>query len=164
MKALSLWQIYATLIDIDAKRYETRSWSTDYRGPLVIHAAKSLEGIRDFKIEFDQIYMWGKRLDSYPLVKYALPAIRSSGRFPSPFKLEMLPLGCALCVVDLVDCIPTEKIRNSLTEQERAFGNYNDDRFAWKLANVRSFREPSPMKGAQGLFNCTISTRYLVYR
>lgn len=40
MKALSLTQPWATLVAIGAKRLETRSWSTTYRGPLAIHAAK----------------------------------------------------------------------------------------------------------------------------
>jgi len=33
MKCLSIIQPYATLIAIGAKRIETRSWSTPYRGP-----------------------------------------------------------------------------------------------------------------------------------
>jgi hypothetical protein len=39
MKALTIWQPWATLIAAGVKRIETRSWSTDYRGPLAIHAA-----------------------------------------------------------------------------------------------------------------------------
>lgn len=42
MKALTLTQPWATLVAIGLKRIETRSWSTPYRGPLAIHAAKSL--------------------------------------------------------------------------------------------------------------------------
>jgi hypothetical protein len=41
MKALSLWQPWATLIALKKKQIETRSWRTTYRGPLAIHAAKS---------------------------------------------------------------------------------------------------------------------------
>lgn len=36
LKALTLWQPWATLIAIGAKRIETRGWATSYRGPLVI--------------------------------------------------------------------------------------------------------------------------------
>lgn len=39
MKALTLWQPWASLVALGAKRIETRSWSTTYRGPLAIHAA-----------------------------------------------------------------------------------------------------------------------------
>src|SRR3972149_12240119 len=40
MKAISLWQPWASLIAVGAKKYETRSWDTPYRGPLVICASK----------------------------------------------------------------------------------------------------------------------------
>jgi hypothetical protein len=40
MKAITIWQPWASLIAIGAKQYETRSWETKYRGPIAIHAAK----------------------------------------------------------------------------------------------------------------------------
>lgn len=40
MKAISLWQPWASAIPMGLKRFETRKWSTKYRGPLAIHAAK----------------------------------------------------------------------------------------------------------------------------
>jgi len=40
MKAITLWQPWATLVALGYKEIETRSWPTSYRGPLAIHAAK----------------------------------------------------------------------------------------------------------------------------
>jgi hypothetical protein len=40
MKAISLWQTWATPVAIGAKRFETRDWSTKHRGPIAIYAAK----------------------------------------------------------------------------------------------------------------------------
>jgi len=40
IRILSLWQPWASAIAHGAKRYETRSWATDYRGWIAIHAAK----------------------------------------------------------------------------------------------------------------------------
>jgi len=40
MKAISLWQPWASAIALGLKRCETRHWSTSVRGPLLIHAAK----------------------------------------------------------------------------------------------------------------------------
>lgn len=40
MKALTIWQPWASLLACGAKQYETRSWATYYRGPIAIHAAK----------------------------------------------------------------------------------------------------------------------------
>lgn len=40
MKAISLWQPWASLVAVGAKKIETRSWATKYRGSLAIHATK----------------------------------------------------------------------------------------------------------------------------
>lgn len=128
-RAISLWQPWATLVAIGAKQYETRHWQTRYRGDLVIHAAKK----RDRE------------------VLSALENLRPvMVRMPSPMK--PMVFGAALCVVRLVDCIPTEIIRESLTPQERAFGNYTSGRFAWRLENVRVFPQPIPYRGQQGMW------------
>jgi hypothetical protein len=42
MKALSIIQPWATLLAMGAKKIETRSYRTPYRGPLLIHASKTL--------------------------------------------------------------------------------------------------------------------------
>ena len=42
-RAISLIQPWATLIVAGLKRYETRSWSTPYRGRILIHASKKLD-------------------------------------------------------------------------------------------------------------------------
>lgn len=39
MKALTIWQPWASLLVSGQKKYETRSWATAYRGPIAIHAA-----------------------------------------------------------------------------------------------------------------------------
>lgn len=43
MKALSLKQPYASFIAIGKKTIETRTWSTNYRGKLLIAASKSMD-------------------------------------------------------------------------------------------------------------------------
>lgn len=137
MKALSLWQPWATLMAIGAKTAETRSWSTRYRGPLAILSAK--------RFAQDQ-----RALCMEPPFSTALTdaGIR---------KLRDLPLGAILCVVDLYDVVPTQ---GTLFEEpgkwppypEVAFGNYGVGRFAWKTRGLRRVREPIPYKGRQGLF------------
>jgi hypothetical protein len=53
MKALSLWQPWASLIFDGRKTIETRHWEMLYRGPLAIHAALRVEkeACRDFGYE-----------------------------------------------------------------------------------------------------------------
>lgn len=130
MKALSLWQPWASLIAIGAKRYETRSWGTRYRGPLLICAAKTWNA--DCKFARRHI----------PEIAKALRDVQ-------------LPFGVAVCIVDLVGCfgmdefLPVE-IQLDI-EGQRPFGDFSPGRFAWKLENVRKV-PPFEVKGKQGLF------------
>ena len=43
MKALTIKEPWATLIISGYKKYEFRSWKTNYRGKILIHAGKTLE-------------------------------------------------------------------------------------------------------------------------
>ena len=40
VKAITIWQPWASLVAVGAKTMETRSWPTKYRGPIAIHAAQ----------------------------------------------------------------------------------------------------------------------------
>jgi activating signal cointegrator 1 len=42
MRAISLWQPWASAIPMGLKMFETRGWKTNYRGPLIVHAAKRM--------------------------------------------------------------------------------------------------------------------------
>ena len=59
MRALSIRQPWAWLIVHGPKDVENRTWSTDYRGPLLIHAGKTFE--RDawewLRREYPEIYL-----------------------------------------------------------------------------------------------------------
>ena len=132
MKALSLWQPWASFMDLGYKTNETRSWATNYRGPLIIHAAKNITAVKDA----DDILEEG--------------GIDMSKR--SVVAGTQWPRGVILCVVDLIDCVPTEKIRDGLTQLERAMGDYSDGRFAWMTKHVRRIKPAIPYRGMQGLF------------
>lgn len=135
MKAISLWQPWATLIAIGAKQIETRSWATSYRGPIAIHAAKRkvkrelIELARD--IDFQAAF---GTANLYPL-------------------LNDLPLGAIVAVAELVACVPVEKLSPKTgLGGEFWFGNYAPGRFGWMLSNVRAL-QAIPYRGEQGLFN-----------
>jgi hypothetical protein len=49
MRALSVRQPWAWAICVGLKRVENRTWTTDYRGPVAIHAAAADSGLRDFR-------------------------------------------------------------------------------------------------------------------
>jgi len=145
VKALTLKQPWASLILSGAKRVETRSWSTAYRGPLIITASKALS-----KADHNLCYTEPFRA-----------ALALAGFVPHPGGTkgqhmqakERLPLGCALCVVDLVACLPTQDLKPFLLARELAFGDYTAGRWAW-IFTGRVWRIPNEpkVKGALSLW------------
>jgi len=156
MKAISLWQPYGTLIAIEAKHYETRSWSTSYRGPILIHAAKNNNGCLALESAIYRLRPSDqKEIHSYVPGTFFYCAIKALYDFhkkPYGAFIPKLPLGAALCIADLVEVVPTEAIVGQLSQQERAFGDYSHGRYAWKFSNITRLNSPMPMKGGQRLF------------
>ncbi len=152
MKAITLTQPWASLVALGAKRIETRSWQTSYRGELAIHAGAGLGpvGGRRGLVELCR---------TKPFIPF-LPQVGWNGA-------DALPRGVVVAVVELVDCVEmVEEVRHSaffgwvsergvwqLTDQERAFGDYSPGRYGWLMANVRPLREPVPCRGALGLWD-----------
>jgi activating signal cointegrator 1 len=146
MKGLTLTQPWATLIALGAKRIETRSWQTSYRGELAIHAGK---GLGEFGSEAE---LWIRCLTD------PFRAVLTAGGYANP---GQLPRGKIVAVVDLGDCVPTvgdghiecRGLPDRVSAQERAFGNYARGRFGWLLDALKTLPEPVPCRGAQGLWN-----------
>jgi hypothetical protein len=67
-----------------------------------------------------------------------------------------LPLGCLIAVVTVADCVPVEELWSTLSEQERAFGNYKPGRFGVILERVERLPEPIPFSGQQGFFPVSV--------
>lgn len=151
MRALTLWQPYASLIAIGAKTIETRGWATDYRGPLAIHAAAREPRREEVTEEIAAAFGW----DCPPL--YA--------------QVDALPLGAVVATCTLVTCyrvnsVEAERIadgeevllqlargeRVPVTRNEAAFGNFGPYRIAWVLSNVKALPSPVLAKGGQGLW------------
>lgn len=155
MKTLSLTQPWATLVAIGAKRIETRSWRTNYRGRIAIHAAKGFP-------------KWARDVC---LTQPFDPVLRAAGfwrrAMPGEEWKDILPLGAVIATCDLVRIVPTRALTSrelrwdspierrysyELTEDEEAFGDYSEGRYAWLLDNVESLAEPIPARGALGLW------------
>lgn len=135
MRIITLWEPWATLMARGDKRIETRSWSTRYRGPMAIHAAKG--GLGDFEM---------------------------SGLLEEPFFKEAMTTaimnpGHILAVVNLVDCVEVSRLerlgRSLFTLKEKAFGNYAEGRFGWITGDLFRLDYPIIHKGGQGLRNAS---------
>lgn len=148
MKALTLTQPWASLVAVGAKRIETRSWSTSYRGPLLIHAARGFPQEAKRFCESRIVC----RVMGWPECPEALTQewLDDNAR-----RIKALPLGRIIATVQMVHCLETGLIQTSVlpfTEQERAFGNYAHGRFGFLLEDAIPLAEPIPAKGALGLW------------
>jgi hypothetical protein len=152
LKGISLWQPWASLIAVGAKRIETRSWQIGYRGLLAIHATKTFEFSGSATYYDPQVG---------PLMREALAPL-----YPDYSKL---PLGAIVAVAQLVDCMPTRNVCPHLNaklatygwnqggyyaipQADFAFGDYSPGRWAWLLENVQRLPKPIPRSGARGLW------------
>lgn len=137
MKAISLWQPWASLMACGTKKNETRGWSTAYRGPLAICAAKR----KPDELEIPEPLM-GVIWDRF--------GMDCDERFEQV--LERLPLGCVLAVVQLTGCVSTTGFA-PCDSVELMCGNYGPGRFAWTTDDGRRCRTPVPVVGRQGMWN-----------
>ena len=126
MKAITLEQPFASLVSIGAKTIETRPWSTDYRGPLAIHAEKSVKAVTD---------------------PYYRSLLGSAG-----LDCERLPLGKIVAIARLVNC---EKVvqSNIPCYPQLAFSEFTPDWYAWELADICPLAPPIPTKGYDQLWD-----------
>jgi hypothetical protein len=142
MKAISLWQPWATLIAIGAKKIETRSWETAHRGQIAIHAAKR----------------WDRGLD---LMCESEPFASALNFMDAHRERYALPLGAIVAVAHLDVCVLSSGGASRgflidgtiVKDPEFSFGDYSPGRFAWKLSNVRKLPVPLPWAGSQRIFN-----------
>lgn len=148
MKVISLWQPWASLVATGAKRIETRSWSTKYRGPLAIHAAKTKNAEIDLMMHTRHV-----QGGLAPLVGKPLDPTGSSWL---GVKGEHLPWGAIIAICNLVDCIPTDEFTQRQIKFEQFFGDFTPGRFGWILEDIKPLAEPIPAKGMQGLWNFDI--------
>lgn len=129
MKVLSLREPFATLIKNGIKTIETRSWRTNYRGTLYIHASAS-------KITKEDM----KRTDLMALTN-----------------LDDLNYGNIICSCQLVDCIEMtddfiEEVKKN-KPKDYVSGFYEVGRYAWILKDVKPLTKPIAAKGQLGIWN-----------
>lgn len=140
MKAITLWQPWASLMACGAKKYETRSWpapKTLKHGELVaIHAAARPVRLEELSDEF--ISAWCNSL-SYP------PGISILG-------LTMEPRGAVLAIAEFLGCFRAEEKLDEVTVDELMFGDWSDGRYVWQLQLRYTLSTPIPAQGKQGLW------------
>jgi hypothetical protein len=153
IRMLSLWQPWASLIAMNVKQYETRSWWTGYRGKLAIHAAMRPPKRSEWK------HLWNS-------VAELRPHQASIHLFKLGLESKSIPLGGIVAICDLVGCYRMEHTETwSFSTQhpqdgriciehqsslENLVGDWSLGRYAWELKNIKAV-EPLKYRGLQGL-------------
>ena len=146
MKALTILQPWATLIAVGAKKVETRSWATNYRGPLAIHAGKDMNTPHcvwrnPFKKELEKAGMF----TPYPDGVWGF-SLRHNGKI--------------IAVAELIECLKVVSLETDgavledgrkVTGNEFVFGDFSVGRYAWLLRNIQQI-EPIEARGRQRLW------------
>ena len=123
MKALTIKQPWATLIMQGNKRFEFRSWQTNYRGELLIHAGKG--------IDKEAI----KRLEKY--LPKELPLGKILGK---------------VTLVNCIKMSPEFK-EELLKENKDIYAKSSfKENYGWQLENVEVFDKPIETKGHLSLW------------
>lgn len=145
MKAITLWQPWASLLACGVIEYETRSWSTKYRGPMAIHAAVSEPKNLLYQI---------------------------SGTITSILGTDNLPdysRGAVIATANLIACheIKEDNLGNigfwysknglwefyAVSEQQAMLGDWQPGGYAWEFTDMKMLEVPIPAKGRQRIWN-----------
>lgn len=131
-RAITLTEPWATLMALNEKHYETRSWETRYKGWIAIHAAKGFPA--------DCRALCSERPFIDALTRGGINNVNE------------FRLGHVIAVGDLYSCRRTEDLMPTVSEQEQAFGNFSAGRFAFGMNRVWRLREPFPVRGMLGIW------------
>lgn len=123
MKCLSMYQPYAWMVANGHTDIDDRSWPSNHRGDLAIHASKT----------FEPHY--------YAYVKYQLGI-----DIPPPEELEY---GGVVAIVGMIDCLPPGTVTN-VPHDRRAHGGPHCYGFVFE--NVRKL-DFVPCRGKPGIFD-----------
>lgn len=127
MKVLTLREPWASLIGEKIKKIETRSWPTNYRGELYIHA-----GLTPIPKKNERMNRLAKELNG------------------------TLHFGTIFVKCQLIDCIPIdEEYAKHIKETDPLCydcGDYTPGRYAWILSDIE-YIEPIQAQGHLSIWN-----------
>jgi activating signal cointegrator 1 len=141
IRVITLKQPWAYLFASGFKQNETRSFATSFRGELYIHSSQ--------KIDFNDLEL----LHDDKHFKKCIP------------DRSVLIQGAIIGKVNIVDCVPTEKLSNDhyfkdttkyVNNQEWAFGDYRENRFAWIGKDHKMLDTPIHCRGMLGIWRCEV--------
>jgi hypothetical protein len=167
MKAISLWQPWASLIACGAKPFETRHWAPPREligQTIAIHAAKKVDkGAVELAVDLaaDSMLMEALKAVCGPVRLQAnigplcLPigCIVATARLDAAFQLGEPADGTAVPAARVVKRMISRQMPECFTVRYDDFGDYASGRWAWLLRDVKPLPTPLQATGRQGFFD-----------
>ena len=124
MKTLTIKQPYASMIINGYKKYEFRSWKTNYRGKLLIHAGGTVD-------KNDMLYFSYLNIEEYPT--------------------KCIIGECELVDCILIDKSFDQELHKL---DDKVYGRHSRvGEYAWKLDNIIIYKDKINIHGKLGLWN-----------
>lgn len=175
MKAISLWQPWASLVACGAKPYETRHWAPPREligQRIAIHAAKKVD--KDAKA-FAEDLMYGQHgADGFALAEKLSATMQGiPDELMGLLGMAAMPMGCIVCEATLdaafqlgeqatgtarpaasvVRRLVSRQMPDCFTVRYDDFGDYAAGRWAWLLRDVTVIKPDRGTIGRQGFFD-----------
>ncbi|CAH0345439.1 ASCH domain-containing protein [Bacillus sp. CECT 9360] len=137
MKVLSMIQPWASLFVLGEAKYETRSWKTNYRGPLAIHTSKKMD----------------KAVCNHVAIQSLL------GKHG--YTTENLPNSLIIAVGKLEQCLKVTENNQTwavledgriVSDNDYFLGDFPVGGYAWEVKDMQMLDEFIPAKGKLGLW------------
>ena len=148
MKAISLWQPWASALFTPLKPDETRHWPMPTKligEPIAIHA--SLTDTRETRMYWED-FNTGFNVEEIAQAFERLK-IRHYGDFPRGCIIGWCVFGAPLHTSTIAEW------KDHRSALQRRFGDYSPKRFAWPKQRAELFAKPYPCTGRQGFFDWT---------
>jgi len=171
MKAISLWQPWASLIAVGVKPYETRDWAPPAAligQRIAIHAAKKVDP-HAAQMAYELLrgrYDAAAGCDVAQRLRASFEG--ASPRLMARFGADLMPVGAVVCTARLRAAyqlggraIGTRSVAMSVANHMGSwipavaidpFGDYTEGRWAWRLDDVITTPTPRPAVGRQKIF------------
>jgi hypothetical protein len=174
LKAISLWQPWASLIAVGAKPFETRHWAPprELIGQTVaIHAAKKID--KDAVDLAEEVAYGQHAAGGFDLADKLRDSINGiPDELLAGFGMAIFPVGCIVCTARLdaafllgepaegtampaasvVNRLVSRQLPECFTVRTDDFGDYSPGRWAWLLREVKPLTPTERVIGRQGFF------------
>lgn len=123
MKVITLKQPWATLVSSGIKKYEFRSWKTNYRGKILIHAGKGVDK---------------NAMNKFKHLKLEFPSSRIVGEVE---------------IIECIELTREENNKIINENDFIYGNAVNRTGYAWKLKNAREIKSEDIINGKLGIWN-----------